>query len=207
VSRVATALLAGDARRVITTSRSAIVEMVIGALRLPSVCAESRPGLEGRALAERLAQDSLAVTVLTDAAIGSAFEPGDVVLVGADAIAGDWFANKTGTGQLCAAATLAGVPAYVVSGREKCVAPVLAEMLRLREDDPRLVWDNPPAGVSVENVLFERIPLERVAAVITDSGLLAGGMIAAACESAVPQPAARALVELMQVLPDQGKAG
>lgn len=197
-ARHAAPLLRDDTRRVITCSRSAAVEACIRALARPAVCAESRPALEGRALAESLARDGLAVTVVADAAIASNLSPGDVVLVGADAIAAGWFINKTGTGQLCAAALLAGVPAYVVSGREKCVCEPVATALSLRRDAPASLWPAPPPGVTVENVPFERVPLDRVAGAITDAGLLAGDMIAAACEAAVPAPAARALLDLLK---------
>lgn len=207
ISRVAARLLEADTRRVVTCSRSASVELVIGAMKVPVRCAESRPGLEGRALAEALARASVRVTVVSDAAIASDFAPGDVVLVGADAIAPEWFVNKVGTGQLCAAAMLAGVPAYVVSGREKCIPQVLATSLPLREDDSRLMWENAPDGVSVSNPLFERVPLDRVSGVITDSGMLSGDMIGSVCESTLPPDAASALADLMQFLPDRGKAG
>ncbi len=195
-SRFAQRLL-GDARRAVTCSRSAMVEACVRALGVPVVCAESRPGLEGRALAAALARDGLAVTVASDAAIASDLRPGDVVLVGADAVSARWFINKTGTQPLCAAAELEGVPAYVVAGREKCVAPAIAARLRLRDDDPRTLWDDPPAGVRVVNPLFERVALERVAGVITDAGLLAGGMIGDACQSAIPEEAVRALADLL----------
>jgi translation initiation factor 2B subunit (eIF-2B alpha/beta/delta family) len=130
-----------------------------------------------------------------------------VVLVGADAIAAEWFINKVGTGALCAAALLAGVPAYVVAGREKCVAPPIAGVLALRADAPSTLWPDPPPGVRVVNPLFERVPLERVAGVITDAGLLTGDMVAAACDASLPAETVRALAYLVQTLPDPGKAG
>lgn len=197
VARYAVALLKDDTRRLLTCSRSAIVESCARALGVPVVCAESRPRLEGRALAAALACDGIPVTVVADAAIASEFRQGDVVLVGADAVAAEWFINKTGTGQLCAAAHLSGVAAYVVAGREKCVSSELARLLRLGEDAPATLWPDPPNGVRVVNPLFERIDLDRVAGVLTDAGLLAGEMVRSACEATVPVPAVRALVDLL----------
>lgn len=197
VARYALALLKDDVRRVLTCSRSAVVEACVRALAVPVVCAESRPGLEGRRLAEALAANGLPVTVVADAAIGSEFRAGDVVLVGADAIAAEWFINKTGTSQLAAAAELAGIPAYVVAGREKCVPPELARLLTLRHDDPATLWKDAPAGVGVLNPLFEKVAFERVAGVLTDSGLLAGDMVREACAAALPGSAVRALVDLL----------
>lgn len=197
VAREVTARLAGDVRRVLTCSRSAVVEACIRALHVPVVCAESRPGLEGRTLAATLARDGLDVTVVADAAIASDFREGDVVLVGSDAVAADWFINKTGTGQLCAAAELAGITAYVVAGRDKCMAPRLAALLHPGHDDPSSLWSDPPPGVVVSNPLFERVALNRVAGVITDAGLLAGDMVREACEAAISPAAVSALVDLL----------
>lgn len=191
-ARFARALL-GDARRVITCSRSGMVERCVRALGLPVLCAESRPGLEGRALAAALAREGMRVTVTSDAAIASDLRPGDVVLVGADAVSPRWFINKTGTFALCAAAEAMGVASYTIAGREKFVAEAIAARLRLRDDDPRALWADPAAGVAVANPLFERIPLDRVVGVITDAGLLAGDMIDEACASAVPAALVRAL--------------
>lgn len=184
------------ARRVITCSRSAVVEACVIALhrrnRVAVRCAESRPACEGRALAAALAERGIDVEVVSDAAVAADLGPGDVVLVGADAVAAEWFINKSGTGALCAAALLAGTAAYVVAGRDKLVSAALAGVLTLREDDPAAIWPDPPARVSVRNPLFERVPLDRIAGVLSDAGLLAGKMIADACEAVVdPRAAAR----------------
>jgi translation initiation factor 2B subunit (eIF-2B alpha/beta/delta family) len=162
------------------------------------VCAESRPGLEGRALAAALASDRVAVAVVADAAAAADLRAGDLVLVGADAVAADWFINKTGTRPLCAAATLAGVPAYVVAGREKFVPGPLARRLTLRAHDPADIWRDPGPGLVVTNALFERVPLDHVAAVLTDVGLLAGEMVRAAGE-ATSESAIRRLLDALAV--------
>jgi translation initiation factor 2B subunit (eIF-2B alpha/beta/delta family) len=207
-SRVAATLAGSDTRRIVTCSRSAVVEAVIRATRLPVLCAEGRPGLEGRRLAESLAREAnpVQVTLTSDAAIASDLQAGDLVLVGADAIAARWFINKAGTRQLCAAALLAGVPAYVVSGREKCVPPAIASSLTLRADVPATLWEGAPVGIRVVNPLFERIPVDLVAGVITDVGVLADDMIRAACDATVPPQAADALVDLLTALSDPDKA-
>jgi translation initiation factor 2B subunit (eIF-2B alpha/beta/delta family) len=198
IGRFALDLLGDGAaiRRVVTCSRSAAVEACIGTLhaRQPVTvrCAESRPRCEGRALAGALAALGVRVELFTDAAVAEDLGPEDRVIVGADAVSAEWFVNKSGTGALCAAALLAGAPAYVLSGREKLVSADLARALRLREDDPAAVWPDAPAGVAVRNPLFERVPLDRVAGVISDAGLLAGEMIGTACEAVVePTGAAR----------------
>lgn len=196
IARYATGL-AGDpatVRRVVTCSSSAAVASAITAIHtahpIAVRCAESRPGCEGRDLARSLAEIGVAVELVTDAAIGADLGEGDVVLVGADTVAPGWFVNKVGTGQLCAAASLACVPAYVLAGREKFLRPSLAEVVPLRQGDARDVWSEPSAGVSVSNPLFERVPLDRVAGVVSDAGLLAGEMVGMACESVIDANAA-----------------
>jgi hypothetical protein len=58
-----------------------------------------------------------------------------------------------------------------------------------------LEWD--ATLVDVRNPLFERVPLDRVAGVLTDAGLLAGDMIAAACASSLPAAQVSALISVM----------
>ena len=209
IARQAADLLgpATGTRRVLTCSRSAAVEVCLRAMAgraaaarvgLSVVCAESRPGLEGRALASALASGGVAVEVVSDAAIAAELGDGDLVLVGADAVAADWFINKAGTRPLCAAATLASVPAYVVAGREKFVPEPLARRLLLRAHDPADIWRDPGPGVVVTNRLFERVPLDHVAAVLTDAGLLAGDMVRAACDAA-PESAIARLLDALSV--------
>jgi translation initiation factor 2B subunit (eIF-2B alpha/beta/delta family) len=198
---VGAAMGAPAARRVVTCSNSAAVASAVRALHqttpLVVSCAESRPACEGRTLAASLAAEGVTVEVLTDAAIAVGLGPGDLVLVGADAVADGWFVNKAGTGQLCAAAALASVPAYAVAGREKFLTSRLAAILPLRDSHPADVWRDAPSGVSVRNPLFERVPIDHVAGVFTDAGLLAGDMIAAACETVVDSHAADRLRRLV----------
>jgi len=214
IARFAANLLASDDNvgplRIVTCSRSAIVEACIHTIAerrdVTVACAEGRPGMEGQGLAGALSATGLDVELFTDAAIASAFGPDAVVLVGADAVAADWFINKVGTGQLCSAALLSGVAAYVVTGREKFVAAPIAERLQPKEGDSHDVLAEEPALVVVRNPLFERVPLDRVAGVLSDAGLLAGNMVAAACESFLPAAQVSTLIELITDLAGFGAA-
>jgi translation initiation factor 2B subunit (eIF-2B alpha/beta/delta family) len=205
IARLAVDLFANDGTagplRLITCSRSGSVEACIRALAderdIVVACAEGRPGMEGQALAGALSATGLHVELFTDAAITAAFETGSVVLVGADAVTAGWFINKVGSGQLCSAALLAGIPAYAVTGREKFVAEPIAERLVLKEGDPRDVLEWDATLVMVRNPLFERIPLDRVAGILTDAGLLAGDMVAAACASSLPAAQVSALMAMI----------
>ena len=172
--------------RVVTLSYSSSVVFALDAIRatrpLHVTCSESRPALEGRRLAARLAAAGVSVAYFGDAAIGHALHGADAVLVGADAIASFWFLNKSGTRMLAAAATQQGVPVYVAATRDKFAGPELAARLVVRNGEPGEVWAEPPAGVDVRNPYFESTPLDLVTAVISDIGVLGAGMIPDVCE-------------------------
>jgi translation initiation factor 2B subunit (eIF-2B alpha/beta/delta family) len=162
------------ALRLVTCSSSAAVEATVRRVahdaRVTLCCAESRPKLEGRDLARRLAADGMAVELFTDAAIVSALDGAHAVLVGADAVGPGFLINKVGTAGLCAMASLKGVTVYALAGREK-VLPV-ADAARLKEPDAAAdeVWDDAPSGLLVRNPYFERLPASIISTVITDGG-------------------------------------
>jgi translation initiation factor 2B subunit (eIF-2B alpha/beta/delta family) len=185
--------------RLVTLSRSRSVLTVFEALHLGREirvsCAESRPGLEGRALASQLASSGVGVTLLSDAAIAHAVSAADAVVVGADAVGPEWFLNKSGTRMLAAAAAQQGVPVYVAATRDKFVGAAIGGRLVLREGAPAEIWDAAPAGVDVRNPYFEATPLDMVTSVISDIGVLGTGMIADVCEAAADVAAVRTLLE------------
>jgi len=76
-------------------------------------CSESRPGHEGRAMADRLARAGVQVWFGTDAALFSRATSEPLVL-GADAILRTGFVNKVGTSALVQLALRAGAPVWVL---------------------------------------------------------------------------------------------
>jgi len=173
--------------RVVTLSFSRSVASLLEAIAtrrdVRVSCSESRPALEGRRLASRLGSAGIAVTAFSDAALGHALASADAVLVGADAVAPDWFLNKSGTRMLAAAAAQQGIPVYVVATRDKFVGHGVAARLVLREGAPKDIWESPPAGVTVRNPYFEPTPLELVASLITDMGVIGASLAAEVCEA------------------------
>lgn len=173
--------------RVVTLSFSRTVALVVERLAqtrpLRVSCSESRPALEGRGLAARLVAAGIGVTCFSDAALGHALGAADAVLVGADAVAPEWFMNKSGTRMLAAAATQQGVPVYVLASRDKFVSHAVAARLVAREGAPSEIWEAPPPGVTVRNPYFEPTPLDLVTSVISDSGVLGTGMVPDVCEA------------------------
>src|SRR5262245_45414088 len=123
--------------RLVTCSASAVVEATIryvsGRGSVIACCAESRPRLEGRTMAAKLATDGVSIELYTDAGISLAVPKADAVIVGADAVGPSSFINKVGTRALCALANSASVPVYVLAGREKILEA--AEFARLSWKD------------------------------------------------------------------------
>ena len=156
--------------------------------RLVVSCAEGRPGLEGRRLAEALSEAGIPVEFYTDAAIGEALgrhrEAETTVIVGADAVTPNWFLNKCGTGMLAAAAARVGVPVYAVAARDKFMDDRAAHLLQIVDHDGRAVWAEAPAGVVVSDAWFERVSADLAGGVITDAGSLSPAMLAEACRAA-----------------------
>ncbi len=153
-----------------------VLERIAATRPLRVSCSESRPALEGRRLASRLAAAGIAVTYFSDAAISQALGAADAVVFGADAVAPEWFLNKSGTRMLAAAAGQQGVPVHVVATRDKFVSHAVGARLVMREGAAREIWESPPAGVIVRNPYFESTPLELVTSLITDMGVLGAGL-------------------------------
>jgi translation initiation factor eIF-2B subunit delta len=174
----------------VTLSSSASVRHALEGLAstraLRVACAEGRPALEGRGMATTLSQAGIAVSLFSDAAVGEAVDAADAVVVGADAIASEWFMNKVGTRMLAAAAVMVGLPVYVIASSDKFCAPALSSFVVPRDGAAHEIWDSPPSDVVVRNPYFERVPLELVVAVITDGGIMPAADVAAFCASLEP---------------------
>jgi translation initiation factor eIF-2B subunit delta len=182
---------AGRPLRLVTSSYSGSVLSVLRDLAaahpLLVACAEGRPRCEGRRLAAALSDAAIRVEFFTDAALASALPGADALLLGADAVAPTWFLNKTGSLALASAASFAGVPVFVLATRDKFLPGPLADRLSITEHDPADVWPGHPEGLSVRNPYFERVPLDLVAAVLTDAGQLGVDMVDEACRASLPE--------------------
>jgi translation initiation factor 2B subunit (eIF-2B alpha/beta/delta family) len=182
----------------ISFSRSVarVLEVVGRARPLRVACSESRPALEGRRLATHLARAGISVTCFTDAAIGHALGSADAVLVGADAVAPEWFMNKSGTRMLAATAAQQGIPLHVLASRDKFVSHAVASRLVIREGDAAEVWKDAPAGVALRNPYFEPTPLDLVTSIITDAGVLGADLAPAVCASMEDEASAGLMAQL-----------
>lgn len=152
---------------VLTLSYSGSVARTLAALH-PStpirvVCAESQPGGEGAALAAALRAAGLDAEVVQDALLTTYLSGAAAVVIGADAVAAPWWLNKSGTLGLCAAASVTGVPVYVVASRDKAAANALIK---------RLVYPR----------TFEQTPAHLATLFLTEVGVITPDRVALFCE-------------------------
>lgn len=185
--------------RFLTLSYSSAVRQALSDLAqvrsIEVVCAESRPRLEGRRLARKLADAGARVTLVTDAAIATALENATGVIVGADAVTPrDWI-NKVGTRGLAAAATTTGTPVVVLTAQDKFVPPALEARLQLVGGPAGEVWADAPPELGLLNPVFEATPLTLASLMVTDRGTMAPSAVRDAAGRW--QPAALALLNLI----------
>ncbi len=194
VAAEAAGLVAG--RRVLTLSLSGtLAQALLAAAPAPAfvAVAESRPGGEGRMLAERLAARGIDVALVPDAAMAWALERFglDLVAVGADTVLpGGDVVNKVGTQVAALAARQRGTPFVAVAARDK-IAPEGSrwEASAAAEGDGAVdggaPHGEPAASALWRSPLFERTPAALVHALVTETGVLdAAGVRAAATEHA-----------------------
>lgn len=163
-----------DGGRLLTLSSSAAVgrSLELAAAdrkRFTVTVLESRPMLEGRNAAARLAGAGIPVELSVDAAMVSEVRRADRVIVGADALTEEVLVNKCGTLALAVVAREYGVPVLAVAEGSKLLPNALLPEAD-RHRDPREVWDAAPPGVAVRNRYFERVPLAQVARIALEDG-------------------------------------
>lgn len=146
--------------RVVTTSASASVVEALLALHRADllegvVCSESRPLLEGTALARWLADQGYETTLVCDAALAEHLRPDTTFVVGTDAILPPGIVNKRGTRLFAAWARLAGARRYVLATRDKLYPPELAPLFANPDRPAGEVLQNPPQRLHVENRAFD----------------------------------------------------
>ncbi len=187
-----------------TVSASSTVESCLVKLAkltpLRVICAEGRPGFEGRRLAASLAESGVSTTLCTDAGIGAVIQGGlriDAAVVGADSVSAAWFINKCGTRHLFTVAASLGVPGYVIASRDKFIDERLGTKLKILDGLPDDVWASAPAGVSILNPYFERIPIDEAAAFVTDAGPIGSDSVAEVCRSVVQATSLTKLIALL----------
>jgi translation initiation factor 2B subunit (eIF-2B alpha/beta/delta family) len=151
-----------------------ILTTMLAAHRLGKRCrvvaTESRPVSEGFALARTLADAGIDTLLIVDAAAGRWSSDTDIVLVGADAVAGDGVVNKIGTSLIALAASSAGKPTYSLCSTDK-FAPAGFRHRDAARPAQEVVRDLPP-NLNVWNYYFDTTSLDLFAGIITEDGIL-----------------------------------
>lgn len=156
---------------ILTHSYSSTVAAALescGGLRI--FVTESRPGFEGRRLAERLSRLGLEVVLIVDSAASYVLDRGDVdaVVTGCDAILDDCsIVNKIGTKMIALAASEAGVPFIVVTDLWKAAVHGIS----FEEHAPEEVYEGKLPNLSSLNPYFEVVPSRLITSFITDEGI------------------------------------
>jgi ribose 1,5-bisphosphate isomerase len=153
---------------VMTYSASATVrEAVVHAPPARVVCTVTQPHEEGRALADELAADGLAVDLVADDDAAHAVATVDLLLLGADSVFRDGsLVNKAGTASLVAAANDAAVRVVVA-----------CETFKLTPFDA--TGDRPWAERVEADEQFDLVPPERIDCYVTEEGAFPPDEIAA----------------------------
>jgi translation initiation factor eIF-2B subunit delta len=156
---------------ILTHSYSSTVASVLESCRDVSVyVTESRPGYEGRRLAERLAARGCDVTLIVDAAASHVIDQGlvDAVMLGCDAILDDGsIANKIGSKMIALSAMDAGVPVNVVADLWKAAIYGFGLEKHLEEE----VYAG-EAKLRCLNPYFEVLQPRLITGYITEKGVL-----------------------------------
>jgi len=91
---------------------------------------EARPAMEGILFAEELENAGFEVVLTADAALPSLLPEADALVVGADAVTGEGFVNKVGTGMLLREARRLGIPTVILAVSRKRLGTAQLEAWR-----------------------------------------------------------------------------
>jgi len=163
-------------KTIATYSRSSLVERTLlkmGEKRpLKVLLAESRPACEGLKLAKNLLAAGIEVTICEDIILPELLKKSEVLVLGADAVGADWFANKTGSCIMCRAAAEAEIKVIIIANSYKFLPAHLSALYHIpgwsyeRErmvSIPKAEYFSP---------LFEKCPLDYVNSIVFEGGAI-----------------------------------
>lgn len=136
------------------------------------VCSESRPSMEGRKLASRLAAGHIEVTHTFDSAMGVVLPNCSVAFMGCDGVGAPGVVNKVGSLLLALACREMKIPLYALCGTEKFLTDERLFEFENHERPGEEVWPDCPSGVNVVNRQFELVPIDYLAGLVTEFGIL-----------------------------------
>ncbi|MBD3648303.1 MAG: translation initiation factor eIF-2B [Pseudomonadales bacterium] len=134
--------------------------------RVGAIVCESRPGMEGRLMANDLSHLDIETTYITESQVGIFMKQADKVVLGADRLlaSGD-VVNKAGSLPLALVARHYGVPVYVCADSFKQSSNDVFETEEFDADELELPM---MASVKVRNIYLEVLPKDLISQLITD---------------------------------------
>ncbi len=166
------ARLIANGNKIMTISQSRhIVNILLAAnhakRRFEVFCLKSHPPDEGIEMAVFLASKGIKVTVIPDNNMGVFMEDMNLVLIGADRIYENGIVNKAGTLPLCLTAKHFNIPVYLAAETGKILLE--SERTIKRSSAPSdEVYKSRGKGPSVQNIYFEKTPLDLIHKVICE---------------------------------------
>lgn len=195
----------GPRKTILTYSYSSTVlrALIQSKSRIRQVyCSEASPGMEGRALARKLAKSGLRVTLTTDLALPSfihgaddAHPRPDAVVVGADQVRPHHFVNRYGTEILVEQAGKAKVPFWVLTDTTKFIPEVEWRANKSRTETSFRLWDGAPRGVETWLGLLGEAPLAPHVRVLTERGWMRREQVRCAIRQILISPRLKELQE------------
>jgi len=136
-------------------------------------CTETRPLLQGRITATRLAKAGIPVTMIVDSAVDRFMHPVDKVFVGCDAVLSNGsIVNKIGTMQVAMSAKKHHNPFFACTSSH-CFDPDtyfgFEEKIEERSGDE--VWKERPKKVQIRNPAFDVVDAFYVHSIVTEIGV------------------------------------
>jgi len=181
IARIAGELIDVNSRVLTHSYSSTVLKTLTEAWRrgkpFEVICTESRPNYEGLQLAEKLGESNIRVQLQIDSAAPYRMKEVDLVLVGADCLTPLGLVNKVGTYGLAVSAKERKVPFYALCGTEKLLGAGMTKGFRILKKDPKEVWPYPAKGVEVLNFYYDITPLDFLAGIITEEGMIPGSEI------------------------------
>ncbi|MCE1166333.1 MAG: hypothetical protein LWX07_13125 [Bacteroidetes bacterium] len=144
-------------------------------IKVKVVQCESRPVLEGRRQAKKIAALGFPVTLIADSSVMNYADEIDFALLGTDGIFNNFFLNKIGSYFIALGMKEMKKPLYVLTDSRKIDSSQgIARLPFVKIIPPEIhhpqgeLWGEKIDNIKVENLYFERVPLKYVKKVITE---------------------------------------
>jgi ribose 1,5-bisphosphate isomerase len=134
---------------------------------------ETRPLFQGRTTAINLSKNGIKVKLFVDSAAKFAIREATKMFIGCDCIEVDGIINKVGSSLMVDVANRYDVPVYVATHSLKFdPLEVFGYKEEIEERSYKEVWEKKPKNVEIRNIVFERVKLDNISALITELGVM-----------------------------------